>query len=159
MKKPLKIVNYAAAGLVAALVLTANVLALGTFRETLQTFVFGYKHDAAAVEQNRASGAKLAKELVEEGTVLVRNKDNILPLDKTTNKEVNVFGWSSVAWIPGGSGSGRVVDPDNTGNYKTKVGLVEALNNYVCLQNAIPTSLPCSMSQRTRPSAGYRSWI
>ena len=154
MKKPLKIINYAAAGLVAALVLTANVLALGTYRETLQTFVFGYKHDAAAVEQNRASGAKLAKELVEEGTVLVKNENNILPLNKALNKEVNVFGWSQVAWIPGGSGSGRVVDPDNTGNFKAKVGLVEALNNYGIETNESLTNFYKKLGT-TRP--GYTS--
>ena len=127
MKKVFKIINFAGAGLLGAIALTVNILALGPYRDTLQTFVFGYEVDAAAAQQNRETGEKLAKEIVEEGVVLVKNQDNVLPL---TNKRVNVFGWSSVSWIAGGSGSGRVVDGQNGNSLNTRVGLIDALHDY-----------------------------
>ena len=150
MKKGLKIVNYAGAGLVAAIALTVNILALGTFRETLQTFVFGYKVDQAAANQNRAAGEELSKELVEEGIVLVKNEDETLPLNKVLNKKVNVFGWSSINWISGGSGSGRVVDGQNGNSLNTRVGLIEALNNYGIETNTELTNF-YKKSGTTRP--------
>ena len=154
MKKTGKIINYAAAGLVGAIILTVNILALGTFRETLQNFVFGYEYDAAAQEQNRATGQKLANELVEEGVVMVKNDNNVLPLNKATTNKVNVFGWGSVCWVPGGSGSGRVVDPDNTSNLYAKVGLIDALNAYDIETNTSLTSFYRSIAT-SRP--GYSS--
>ena len=130
MKKTGKIINFVGAGLLGVLVLTINILALGPFRETLQTFVFGYQYDAEAARQNRESGEKLAKEIVEEGVVLVQNKNDLLPLNKVLDKKVNVFGWSSVNWIAGGSGSGRVVDGQNGNSLNTRVGLLDALHDY-----------------------------
>jgi beta-glucosidase len=53
------------------------------------------------------AGDQLAMEIEEEGIVLLQNKDNTLPLDKESIKQVNVFGWSASQWINGGSGSGR----------------------------------------------------
>ena len=154
MKKALKITNFVAMGVLGAIVITANVLALGTFKETLQTFVFGYQVDKAAAEQNRASGEKLAKELVEEGVVMVKNDDDTLPLNKALNKKVNVFGWGSVAWVPGGSGSGRVVDSNNTSNLYAKSGLIEALNDYGIETNTDLTNFYKKLGT-TRP--GYSS--
>ena len=130
MKKGLKILNFVGIGFVAALMVTVNVLSLGVFKETLQTFVFGYEVDAAAAKQNRETGEKLAKEIVEEGVVLVKNDNKTLPLNKTVNNKVNVFGWSSTQWVAGGSGSGRVVDSQNGNSLNTRVGLIDALNDY-----------------------------
>ena len=52
-------------------------------------------------------GDRLAVEIEQEGIVLAKNDDNCLPLSKTTTK-INVFGYSVVEWIHGGSGSGTV---------------------------------------------------
>ena len=154
MKKVGKIINLAGAGLVGVIVLTVNILALGVFKKTLQDFVFGYKYDAAAQEQNRASGLNLAKELVEEGVVLVKNDEETLPLNKALNKQVNVFGWGSVCWVPGGSGSGRVVNPEKTSDLYAKKGLIEALNDYGIETNTDLTNFYKSVAT-TRP--GYAS--
>ena len=57
----------------------------------------------------RASEAEkeCAEDVVREGTVLLVNKDNALPL-KDNEKKVAVFGQNSVDFVYGGSGSGSV---------------------------------------------------
>lgn len=127
MKKG-KIISLVAIGAIAAVTVTVNILALGVFRDTLQNFVFGVKVDASAASQNREAGEKLAKQIEEEGIVMVKNDNNVLPLNKKEDKKVNVFGWSASHWIPGGSGSGRVVDNSSGNSLFAKTGLLEALN-------------------------------
>ena len=161
MKKGLKIANFVGIGVVALLVVTVNVLALGVFRGALQNFVFGYNHDEQAAAQNRESGEKLAKEIVEEGVVLVKNDDEVLPLNKALNKKVNVFGWGSTLWVPGGSGSGRVVAIDENNKAKSgdsalyaEVGIIDALNDFGIETNTSLTNFYKSIAT-TRP--GYSS--
>lgn len=55
----------------------------------------------------KANGIAMAKQICREGTVLVKNSNNTLPLGKDV-KKVNVFGHGSVDWVVGGSGSGQV---------------------------------------------------
>ena len=60
-----------------------------------------------------ASGApgnskELSIKIAEEGIVLLKNEDNLLPL--TDLAEVNVFGWSSTNPLYGGTGSGEFSD-------------------------------------------------
>lgn len=87
-----------------------------------------------------ASGNALAELIESEGIVLAKNANNVLPLGyvATKVKGVNVFGWSSTAWVPGGSGSGRTTRPANsTANpyptadcprgYYAEIGIVNAL--------------------------------
>lgn len=63
------------------------------------------EEDAAAIKE---SGIDLAKRIVREGSVLVKNDKNTLPLSKTASPKVNVFGHGSIDWIVGGSGSGQI---------------------------------------------------
>ena len=55
----------------------------------------------------KAKAEALSADVEAEGTVLLQNNDNTLPLNADT-KKVNVFGWASTAWLGGGSGSGGV---------------------------------------------------
>ena len=132
---------------------TANVLALGVFKEPLQTFVFGYDKDENAASQNRESGEALAKQIEEEGIVMVKNEDDVLPLVKALTPAVNVFGWSSVAWVPGGSGSGRVVNPAKDNDLYAGTDLIEALNDYGIETNVDLTNFYKANGGTTRP--GY----
>ena len=59
------------------------------------------------IADTRALAEALAEDVEAEGTVLVQNNENTLPL-AADNKKVNVFGWASTAWLGGGSGSGGV---------------------------------------------------
>ena len=58
--------------------------------------------DYAATEAEK----ECAKNIVQEGTVLLQNKDNALPL--VNEKKIAVFGQNSVDFVYGGSGSGSV---------------------------------------------------
>ncbi|NLI54486.1 MAG: beta-glucosidase [Clostridiales bacterium] len=59
--------------------------------------------DTPAGEAARANGAVVAEEISDEGIVLLKNADDLLPL---TNGKVNVFGYAAYNIRYGGSGSG-----------------------------------------------------
>ena len=63
---------------------------------------FFSKSDYVATEAEK----KCAQEVVKEGSVLLQNKDNALPLK--TEKKLAIFGQNSVDFVYGGSGSGAV---------------------------------------------------
>ena len=46
-----------------------------------------------------ASGQKMAQRIVEEGTVLLKNENETLPLSTEETPRVNVFGWHSIDWL------------------------------------------------------------
>lgn len=124
-----KIINFAAIGFISAFAVTLNVLALGTFADLIQERLIGYASaDADSIEESKAQGEELAKKIVQEGTVLVKNEENVLPLNKATNTKVNVFGWASSDWVTGGSGSGRVVN--DKGQLTVGTDFIKALNEY-----------------------------
>lgn len=56
----------------------------------------------------KQEGNKLAQKAVMEGTVLLKNEGNVLPLSKSATSKINLLGYQSVAWLHGGSGSGMV---------------------------------------------------
>ncbi len=116
-----KIVCFAVSAVILAIILALDI-AVGFFREALDRYVVGYKSDGDSTTAARAEGEKLAEQIQQEGTVLVRNEGNVLPLADSAEKKVNVFGWSSVAWIYSGSGSGQVAEG--------KVDLYGALDEY-----------------------------
>ncbi len=64
---------------------------------------------------------ELANTIMEEGIVLLKNTEGMLPLQDTSN--LNVFGWASTNPVYGGSGSGGLSD-----NYP-KISLLEGLGN------------------------------
>lgn len=72
---------------------------------------------------NDSESAKLAigeaKEnvvtLEKEGMVLLKNDDDVLPLDKTQNNKINIFGSSAFGMLYGGGGSGVFITNSNYG--------------------------------------------
>lgn len=79
------------------------------FWKQISMFISGRPQtaDAAAL----ADGAALCEDIVEEGTVLLKNeKDNkgrpALPLSDDEIKQVNVFGWAAYDWMTMAFGSG-----------------------------------------------------
>lgn len=58
-------------------------------------------------DETTAQSEKLVKEIAQEGIVLLKNDGNALPLSADT-KKLNIFGWSSVNPIYGGTGSGAI---------------------------------------------------
>lgn len=58
-------------------------------------------------EETTIKSEELVKKIAEEGIVLLKNKENALPLN-TDSTKLNVFGWSSINPIYGGTGSGAI---------------------------------------------------
>ena len=105
-KKTFRIVAVSVCAFILVVVLAVNI-AVGIFSGLIDKFVIGYK-DGSNSSAARAEGAALAEQIQEEGTVLVQNNDDVLPLSKTATPQVNVFGWAVTDWVISGSGSGQV---------------------------------------------------
>lgn len=81
--------------------------------------------DEAKITQAKENAKELTEEIQDEGIVLLENKNNVLPLNTSNNKEVNVnlFGQASVGITYGGSGSGS---SDESSNISLQQGLENA---------------------------------
>lgn len=90
----------------------------GVMHNTLDSFLGSRPQ---LTDELKETGRELARQIEEEGIVLLRNDQNTLPLSKEI-RNVNVFGWSATQWVIGGSGSGQSVTRD--------VDLLSALKNY-----------------------------
>lgn len=84
--------------------------------------------DENARSQTQAAAVEMAKKVEANGATLLKNTDNVLPLSKTEDKKVNVFGFGSVDWAYSGSGSGQV-RPEND-NEDELWDLPKALTRY-----------------------------
>ena len=69
-------------------------------------------------------GDKLAVEIEQEGIVLAKNDDNVLPLSKEV-KHINVFGYDAVEWVISNSGSGSADGNKSTSDYRA-YGIIDA---------------------------------
>ena len=65
-----------------------------------------FKSDYASHEDLVAAQKDFSKQLVAEGVVLLRNADNVLPLE--TGKKISLFGIGSAKFLYGGLGSGAI---------------------------------------------------
>ncbi len=72
-------------------------------------------------DETSDEATQLCEDIADEGIVLLKNEDNILPLKDTKN--LNVFGWASTNPCYGGTGSGSLSDA-----YET-VSLLDGLKN------------------------------
>ena len=100
-------------GLVLSAILLVAALAGTYLLSTMATIIDSFigapsgNYSETEIADTKLKAEALAAEVEAEGTVLVQNNDNTLPLSADT-KKVNVFGWASTAWLGGGSGSGGV---------------------------------------------------
>ena len=97
----------------AGLLATINALALGPFRSTITTYLSGSGLKRASdigVEGSPYDNAsKVVDEIQDESMVLLRNRNNALPLGAANPSEdikVNVMGYNTVYPFYGGTGSG-----------------------------------------------------
>lgn len=77
--------------------------------------------EGTLTEESIAGAEELAQQIAEEGIVLLKNDDQLLPL--ADHKNLNVFGWASTAPCYGGTGSGALNDSYHI------VDLLEGLSN------------------------------
>ncbi|MCH5157371.1 MAG: glycoside hydrolase family 3 C-terminal domain-containing protein [Clostridiales bacterium] len=105
-KKVSQIICFSVSAVILIIVLAFNI-AVGMLHDMIDKFAVGYKtgSDSSA---GRQAGAELVEQIQYEGTVLVQNNNDTLPLTKTSTSQVNVFGWAAIDWVFSGSGSGQV---------------------------------------------------
>ncbi len=72
-------------------------------------------------EETSADATELCEDIADEGIVLLKNEDGMLPME--SGAKLNVFGWSSTNPVYGGTGSGSLSDA-----YPT-VSLLEGITN------------------------------
>lgn len=111
VRKPHPVLHGIGLGLSVVLLVAVLVgtYVLSTMAAIIDSFIgapSGHYSDAE-IADTKVKAETLAADVEAEGTVLVQNNDNTLPL-AADNKKINVFGWASTAWLGGGSGSGGV---------------------------------------------------
>ena len=89
-------------GLIAILMAALVVLSV-LFADTISLF---FAKSGEIDKQTLSDGAKLCEDVVEEGTVLLKNENDALPLSGDEAKNVNVFGWAAYDWMTSTYGSG-----------------------------------------------------
>ena len=102
--KPVKALVRGEAGIAWLLVvlIAANMICTGPMYDMLNRIsVTSYIEDATS-----AAATQLVSEIVEEGVILAKNEDDILPLASGT--QLSVFGWASAFPVYGGTGSGAL---------------------------------------------------
>ena len=87
-----------------AVVILLNGVCYGPMKSTIETYLSG-GGDLALSEETVANSRDIVRQIGEEGIVLVKNEDHLLPLSSDV-KNLNVFGWASIDPIYGGTGSG-----------------------------------------------------
>lgn len=106
VKEPKKylIRSQARVAIIIAIVVIVNLICTGPM-STLLSLVSG---SGSITAETQASAEELGMEIADEGIVLLKNEDNLLPM--TDNKNLNVFGWASTNPVYGGTGSGALSD-------------------------------------------------
>ena len=104
----------------------SNITGLQAYFEEVLNF-HPFATSDSTINAARAEGQELSKQIVQEGSVLVKN-NGTLPLDKNVHTQVNVFGHASIDWVYGGSGSGQVLPENN--NKAENIDFLKALNMY-----------------------------
>lgn len=100
-------------GVLAVLILAANG-ATWYFQGYLDNMYTTYEAtgtnaENVSYEEAVENGNNVSHKILQEGSVLLKNENNVLPLAQGTNK-VNLFGWRSSKMVFGGAGSGFVDD-------------------------------------------------
>ena len=154
--KSKKAVAISVSAVLIAIFLVLNI-ACGIFADYVTAFLCGYGADSEEMTAARQESAALADQIVGEGIVMVQNENDTLPLSKTEDARVNVFGWSSTQWVYGGSGSGQVQQP---GDEAEPVGILEALESADIEYNTELTDMYRSyLAERPYASTGaLNSW-
>ena len=100
-----------------ALVIVVNMICFGPMNSMISLAT----GNGTISEKTSAEATDLVEQIADEGIVLLKNEDNILPL--ADSNKLNVFGWASTNPCYGGTGSGSLSDA-----YET-VSLLQGLEN------------------------------
>ncbi|HBE98621.1 MAG TPA: hypothetical protein DDW18_01015 [Firmicutes bacterium] len=129
--------QYAAAIVLLTSVLVGTNIAYG-FEQEINSVLAKPIIDEKAYDKSSVDGQKMSARIMEEGSVLLQNKDNVLPLSTENTPKVNVFGWHSIDWLYGTGGdqvgSGGVLPEDD--DFDKNIDFYKALDNYGIDYNA-----------------------
>ena len=100
-----------------AVTLSVNWVILGVEYSVVNSV---FAENVNVSDETMASGRAIADQIASEGIVLLKNDDKALPLSAGT--KLNLFGWSSIRPLYGGTGSG---DSDTS----TAVSLIDGLKH------------------------------
>ncbi|MCI9169045.1 MAG: beta-glucosidase [Dorea sp.] len=119
VKKGIRHIVRWGAGISGILIITviANLICYGPMYNNISIIL---NSTARVTEESAVRSKEVIEDTGDEGMVLVKNKDNLLPLAESSN--INVFGWASTNPIYGGTGSGSSDSSD-------AVGIIESLEN------------------------------
>ena len=149
------IISLVLIGVLAFGVVVGNQV-VGLFESNLNSFLSPPMADEEALAISSAFGQQISSQILEEGTVLLKN-DGVLPLDKSVDTKVNVFGWRSIDWIYGSEGqnsSGGTLPED--GDFSKNVDLLKALTNYGISYNERLEDMYFEYMEPKYESAEYR---
>ncbi len=129
-KTTVRIICFPIIVLIAVVLLAVDGVYTALF-DLLDPFVHPPIVDSLAAGAASSEGEALAAEIMSEGAVLVKNDNDILPLDAGSNNSADVYGWGSshAGWVIGGSGSGQVKQTDPDSPYAGTT-FVDALTEY-----------------------------
>ena len=129
-KRILRIISLSAAAIIGTGLGVGDSIALGN-GNNLDQILCPPIVDGENVSRSSAKGQAMSQELIEEGIVLLKNDNNVLPLDKDVTDKVNIFGWASIDWAYGANStscSGRVMAENN--RESELIDLYDALSEY-----------------------------
>ncbi len=95
----------------------ANIICYGPLYNNISIIL---NSTARVTEESAAKSKEVIEDVGDEGMVLVKNENNLLPLAENSN--INVFGWASTNPIFGGTGSG-------SSDSANALGVLESLEN------------------------------
>lgn len=123
LKKVWKKILVVVVSLVLVIGTVANA-AVYVFSDVLTTVLTKADADPEQVEKDTKASRDLAERIEAEGIVLLENENDCLPFDVTDERQanINVFGWTSVAPVYGGGGSGA-------GDETKNISLIQGLEN------------------------------
>ena len=106
--KQLLAINVPIMSFLAILMVAVIVLSV-IFSDTISLFLYGI--GGGINEKTLNAGTELCEDIVEEGTVLLKNEQDTsgasaLPLSEDEISKVNVFGWAAYDWMTSAFGSG-----------------------------------------------------
>lgn len=88
-----------------AILIAGLIAASAIFSDTISLWLYGVG-DTQLSDETLLNGSQLTEDIVEEGTVLLKNENGALPLSDAEIKKVNVFGWAAYDWMTSAFGSG-----------------------------------------------------
>ena len=128
------------AGISWVLVVTvvANIICYGPLYNNISIIL---NSTARVTEESAAKSKEVIEDVGDEGMVLVKNENNLLPLAENSN--INVFGWASTNPIFGGTGSGSsdssnalgVLESLENAGFKTNEDLTKIYTDYRDIRN------------------------